>query len=126
MEIKVPKKCDRCGRTEDVLMSQDELAGLVELTNKKADELKRIIDFGETLDPEAGPSVILFVKDDTGSYSMKHLDVLCARPDAQRNKGCTVRVQELVSDIFDLKKDTEKKERKPRAKKEKPVKTEEE
>jgi hypothetical protein len=117
MDLKVPKKCDRCGRVEDVIMTETDVAALVETTNKKAEELKRINEFGRTLDTELAPTLVMFVKNSEGGYDSRTLDILCSRPDATRNKGCEARVQELLSDIFDLKKDEVKKPRKPREKK---------
>lgn len=112
MEVKVPIKCGRCGRTEERLVQMEAAQALVEEINQKAAILSNLKQMAGSIDTKIGPSVIMFVrKGDV--YEVKTLDNLCEKPDAKRNKGCATRVTELLKDIFELHAG-EKKERKPR------------
>jgi DNA-binding Xre family transcriptional regulator len=112
MEVKVPKKCDRCGKSEDVAVSMETAQTLVEEANKKATVLATLKDLCTKLDPALSPMVIMYIRTE-GGYTLKTLDNLCAKPEAQRNKGCVVRVRDLVNDIFSSHV-AEPKERAPR------------
>lgn len=113
MEVKVPLKCGRCGRTEEKSVPMETAQTMVEEINRKAQALAGLKDFASGLDPALSPAVILFVRKEN-LYEVKTLDNLCEKPDAKRNKGCAARVTELLKDIFELHLG-EKKERKPRA-----------
>jgi hypothetical protein len=112
MEVKVPLKCGRCGRTEEKLVQMETAQAMVEEINQKAVILKNLKEMAGSIDSKLGPNVVLFIRKGEG-YEVKTLDNLCEKPDAKRNKGCATRVNELMKDIFDLHAG-EKKERKPR------------
>lgn len=113
MEVKVAVTCGRCGRSEEKPVQLEEAQDLVNATNKKSEELSRLREFTSTLDESVSPALIAYVRNEDGGYTMKTLDNLCRKPDAKRNKGCAVRVEELLKDVFELHKG-EPKERKPR------------
>lgn len=112
MEVKVPLKCGRCGRTEEKLVQMETAQAMVEEINQKATILTNLKSMAQSIDSKLGPTVILFIRKGEG-YEVKTLDNLCEKPDAKRNKGCATRVNELMKDIFELHTG-EKKERKPR------------
>jgi hypothetical protein len=111
MEVKVPMKCGRCGKTEEKSVQMEEAQALVDEINKKAEVLAKLKDYAGSL-PANAPAVIMFMQSGDG-FKVKTLDNLCEKPDAKRNKGCATRVNELLKDIFELHTG-EKKERKPR------------
>lgn len=112
MEVKVPIKCGRCGRTEERSVQMEAAQAMVEEINQKAAVLTNLKQMAGSIDTKLGPALVLFVRKGDG-YEVKTLDNLCEKPDAKRNKGCATRVNELMKDIFDLHAG-EKKERKPR------------
>lgn len=112
MEVKVPLKCGRCGRTEEKLVQMETAQAMVEEINQKSVILKNLKEMAGSIDSKLGPNVVLFIRKGEG-YEVKTLDNLCEKPDAKRNKGCATRVTELLKDIFELHTG-EKKERKPR------------
>lgn len=112
MEVKVPIKCGRCGRTEERSVQMEAAQAMVEEINQKAAVLTNLKQMAGSIDTKLGPALVLFVRKGDG-YEVKTLDNLCEKPDAKRNKGCATRVNELMKDIFELHTG-EKKERKPR------------
>ena len=117
MEVKVPMTCGRCGRSDEKTVSIETAQALVNEITSKSEVLTNLKAYGEQLDKNLSPAVILYLRTSDG-YILKTLDNLCQKPDAKRNKGCNARVNELLKDIFEMGRG-EPKERKPRKVKEK-------
>lgn len=102
--IKVETICGRCGRTEEETMDMQEAMEL-----DKKDEARDVSDkalestINEVLD-DTYPDVIIAVRNEDGSYTVKGQRNLCDQPSAKRNKGCATRVKALIADIFYVSK----------------------
>lgn len=100
MNIKVPTKCERCGRMSERELPLEEVSRLVddELARKNAlEELKKMIL--DTADVPNLPDVMILHKNEDGELVTESLDNLCAL-DGKRNKGCKSRVNYLIEDIM--------------------------
>lgn len=100
MNIKVPTKCARCGRVNEVELPLEEVNSIVdnELARKKAlEELKTMIL--DNADVPNLPEAVILHKNEDGELIIEALDNLCSL-DGKRNKGCKSRVNYLIEDIM--------------------------
>lgn len=100
MNIKVPTKCERCGRMSERELPLEEVSSLVddELARKNAlEDLKKMIL--DTADVPNLPDVMILHKNEDGELITESLDNLCSL-DGKRNKGCKSRVNYLIEDIM--------------------------
>lgn len=116
MDVKVQKKCGRCGRKEEVTVSLEKATELA--TQEKNEQLNwvdlsgKLAEMVQTTYPNGGPEFIMLTRSQAG-YGVGKLENLCNLPGAERNRGCQARVNALLTEIFM----ENKKERKPRTKK---------
>jgi hypothetical protein len=125
MELKITKKCDRCGKAEEYI-------GTLEDAQKRNDQVQTRLSTSAHLDEvvrelscadEPPMVVVMLLNPETKEYAYKTLYDLCNKKvekEGQR-RGCTSRVADLVADIFNTKDESaepkQRKQRKPQEKK---------
>ncbi len=103
MAVEITNKCDRCGRSESLHISHDELVERIEERKAVENTVERITSAVQEIWNEEGskfPSTItIVIKDD--QLIIQDKASLCG-PDETRTKGgngCEARVHQLVSEI---------------------------
>lgn len=112
MAVEITNKCDRCGRSESLHISHDELVERIEERKAVEDTVNRITEAVREIWDDGDckfPAVItISVKD--GQLIIQDKVALCG-PDENRSRGgqgCEARVQQLVNEIhLEKKKSTE-------------------
>jgi len=110
MAVEITNKCDRCGRSESLHISHDELVERIEerkavenTVNRITEAISEIWDAGDSKFPSV---ITIMVKDN--QLIIQDKVSLCG-PDESRTRGghgCEARVQQLVSEIHLEKKKT--------------------
>lgn len=106
MDVKLTKKCGRCEREEEVVVSLEvaaQMEAAAKVQAEKGEKLQAQIQqlLVETYPDGGGPDVVVVLQHE-GQYHIKQLSNLCSIPDAKRNRGCKARVATLFQDMFML------------------------
>lgn len=121
MELKITKKCGRCGKAEEVSGTLEEAQKLMDQASTRKGAVEHLTEvFRELSDLDEPPQVIVaLLNPETLQYEHKTLYDLCSKEAGEgKRRGCTARVTDLVADLFNIKDElAEPKVRKPRAKK---------
>jgi len=112
MAVEITNKCDRCGRSESLHISHDELLERIEERKAVENTVKNITEAVKEIwsnEDSKFPAVItISVKN--SQLIIQDKAVLCG-PDKSRSRGghgCEARVQQLVNEIhLEKKKSTE-------------------
>lgn len=99
MEVTVTLDCGRCNRKET---KQVQLTEAQELLAQNEAKVGILADLEAALNDvlKAEHPELIIARKVGDQYEIKMLDNLCHTPDAKRNKGCKVRVDTLIGDIF--------------------------
>ena len=116
MQVKVETTCGRCSKVDEQSMELSAAQNMENETEARAKAAAELVPiFNEAFSSPEFPDIVVAVRSEDGTYSVKSLDQLCHNPDAARNKGCKARVDSLIHDIFTMEP------AKPRAKKKAPL-----
>lgn len=112
MIVNVKQTCGRCRKTKTVELPFEEVQKLVAEQSANEDAVNEFItEVGVQLDNSEAkmPELIVFAREDDGTYTANTLDDLCAVDVAdgdsdakRRNRGCKSRVTSLLKDIFEM------------------------
>jgi hypothetical protein len=120
-QLKITKKCGRCGKAEEFIGNLEDAQRLMEQNNTRKVTLAHLDEVVAGLaDVDEPPAIIVLqLNAETGKYDCKTLYDVCSREAGEgKRRGCTARIADLVADIFNEQdENAEPKVRKPRAKK---------
>jgi hypothetical protein len=109
MDVKIPTKCGRCGRTSETTVSIEEASTIVAGEKARMASLDAFTQLVQDADVENLPDVIVLKKNGT-AFDVEVLENLCEL-DGKRNKGCKARVSYLIEDMmFRIKHEAPKKD----------------
>lgn len=120
-QLKITKKCGRCGKAEEFIGNLEDAQRLMDQGKTRKVTLAHIEEvvagLAEVDEPPA--IIVLQLNNETKKYEYKVLYDVCSREAGEgKRRGCTARIADLVSDIFnEPDENAEPKVRKPRAKK---------
>jgi hypothetical protein len=120
-QLKITKKCGRCGKAEEFIGNLEDAQRLMDQSKTRKTTLAYIEEvvtgLAEIDEPPA--IIVLQLNPETKKYVHKALYDVCSKEAGEgKRRGCTARISDLVSDIFNEQdENAEPKVRKPRTKK---------
>jgi hypothetical protein len=120
-QLKITKKCGRCGKAEEFIGNLEDAQRLMDQNKTRETTLAHIEEVVAGLaEVDEPPTIIVLQLDpETGKYAHKALYDVCSKEAGEgKRRGCTARITDLVADIFNEQdENAEPKVRKPRTKK---------
>ena len=108
MNVTVQQTCGRCGKKTMVEMPLSEAQALADKDKASSEAEANLTELLNEQLNENHPDIIVATRGEDGNYIVKTLRGLCETGNKTKNRGCGPRVNDLLGEVFQVKKSPKK------------------